>query len=181
MALKTLFQMIGVYLGIKPTVSAAREIGVTVGNNCKILCNPYNSFGTEPYLVSIGDNVEITSGCQFITHDGSVWVARSDEQFREIDVFGRIIIGNNVFIGVNSIVLPGVSIGDNVIIAAGSVVSKSIPSNQVWGGVPCRFIKTIEEYKVGVLEKGDYTHSMNASEKKNEIKKNHPEWFEKSR
>jgi len=54
-----------------------------------------------------------------------------------------VTIGDNVFIGMNSIILKGVNIGNNVRIAAGSVVTKSIPANQIWGGNPAAFIKNI--------------------------------------
>jgi acetyltransferase-like isoleucine patch superfamily enzyme len=58
-----------------------------------------------------------------------------------------IIIGNNVWIGMGSVVLPGVQIGDNVIIAANSVVNKSIPSNSIAGGIPCKVLKEKSPYK----------------------------------
>lgn len=67
------------YLGILTSVDVARNMGVKIGKDCLILSNPFRSFGSEPYLVSIGDHIEITSGCQFITHDGGVWIIRNDE------------------------------------------------------------------------------------------------------
>ena len=57
--------------------------------------------------------------------------------------YGKIIIGNNCFIGARSTILPGVTIGDNTIIGAGSVVTKDIPSNVVAVGNPCKIIKDI--------------------------------------
>lgn len=58
-----------------------------------------------------------------------------------------IKIGNNVWIGIGAVVLPGVEIGDNVIIASNSVVNKNIPSNVIAGGIPCKVIKEKSEYK----------------------------------
>ena len=58
--------------------------------------------------------------------------------------YGKVKIGNNVFIGAHSIIAKSVNIGDNVIIGAGSVVTKDIPSNEIWAGVPARFIKKFE-------------------------------------
>lgn len=63
-----------------------------------------------------------------------------------VDLMGRVVIGNNVFIGINTIILPGVEIGDNVIIGAGSIVTKNILSNTVACGVPARALCSIEEY-----------------------------------
>ena len=59
---------------------------------------------------------------------------------------GKVQIGNNVFVGAKTVILPGVSIGDNAVIAANSSVTKSVPSNEVWGGVPARFIMTTPEF-----------------------------------
>ncbi len=55
--------------------------------------------------------------------------------------YGKIKIGNNVFLGANTIITKSVTIGDNVIVGAGSIVIKDIPSNEIWAGVPARFIK----------------------------------------
>lgn len=121
---------------------AARARGVKIGDGCRIYTS---SFGWEPWLISIGDRVTVTSGVQFITHDGATWLLR-DEKGRRYR-YAPIEIGNDVFIGVNSIILPGVRIGNRVIVGAGSVVSRSIPNNCVVAGVPARFIKTFDEYE----------------------------------
>ena len=55
-----------------------------------------------------------------------------------------VFIGDNVWVGGNSVILPGASIGDNSIIAAGSVVTGTVPANELWGGVPARKIKDLE-------------------------------------
>jgi maltose O-acetyltransferase len=59
---------------------------------------------------------------------------------------GKVNIGNNVFIGAGTIVLPNVTIGDNSIIGAGSLVSKSIPQNMVAAGNPAKILSTVEEF-----------------------------------
>jgi acetyltransferase-like isoleucine patch superfamily enzyme len=125
----------------------AKKIGVRIGKGCRIYTY---SFGSEPFLISIGNKVTITKGVTFITHDGSTWLI-SDKKGRRY-LFRRIEIGDNVFIGMNSIILPGIKIGDNVIIAAGSVLTKSIPSNSVVGGNPAKLISTFESYKSKVLK-----------------------------
>lgn len=140
-----------------------RSIGVVIGENCEIYKDA--SFGSEPYLIKIGNHERITSGVKFITHDGGVWVLR-DNYDERIDLFGKITVGNNVHIGMNSIIMPGVRIGDNVIIGCGAVVTKDIPSNQIWGGVPAHFIKNINEYYDQHLEDFDYTKQLSYLDKK---------------
>ena len=172
---------------LKPSdaVKIAREMGVRFKSdfgkdNCKILSNPWDVFGSEPYLVTLGDHVEITSGVRFIPHDGAVWCLRGDEKFKNIDYFGPIVVGDNVYIGNNAIILPGVNIGDDVIIGAGAVVTKDIPSGSVVVGVPARIIKTLDDYRkkvssaYGVLN----TKGLNKDEKYQMIKSFRPEWFE---
>jgi len=132
-------------------------------------------------LVTIGQNVEITAGVVFITHDGAIWTLRNfDEKYKNLDVLGPIKIGNNVFIGNNAIILLGVTIGDNVIIGAGAVVSKSIPSNSVAAGTPAKVIRSLEEYGERSLEKEGAMNTKNlfGEEKKQKIQEAYPEWFE---
>lgn len=162
----------------KTNITIARERGVRIGEECLILADPYICFGSEPYLVELGDHVEVTNGCQFVTHDGAVWTLRNDLECAKIDKFGKIKVGNNVFIGINSIILPGVTIADNCIIGAGSIVTKSIPEGEVWAGAPARFISTVEQYKKSVLLNADYTKGLSAKDKKEKIIEKHPEWFQ---
>lgn len=129
-------------------VKYAKHIGVNMGNNIKIYGNPYKMFGTEPWCVTLGNNVHITGDVLFITHDGGTLLFR--DQIPDLEITKPIIVKNNVYIGVRSIIMPGVEIGNNCIIAAGSVVTKNVPDNNVYGGVPARFIKTIDEYLIGI-------------------------------
>ncbi|TYR36844.1 acyltransferase [Sphingobacterium phlebotomi] len=118
----------------------AKLLGVKVGKDCKF----YKvSFSTEPYLITIGDNVAITEGVRIFTHGGSRIARKKHPKF---DVFGKVKIGDGVYIGANSIILPGVVIGDGVLIAAGSVVVNSIPENCVVGGNPARYLCDVDEY-----------------------------------
>lgn len=141
-----------------------RSLGVKVGKECEICKNV--SFGSEPYLVELGDHVRITDGCKFITHDGGVWVLRKLYKNKEIDLFDKIIVGDNVHIGMNSIIMPGVTIGNNVIIGCGAVVTKDIPDNQIWGGVPAHYIKHIDMYYKDHEEEFDFTKSLSIQDKR---------------
>lgn len=143
-----------------------KHYGVTIGKNCRIT-GKHISFGGEPFLVKIGDNVTITRGVRFLTHDGGVGLFRNEHP--GINVFGKIIVGNNVFIGEDSLIMYDVTIGDNVIIGARSVVTKNVSSNNVVAGIPARVIKTIDEYKKKSMEKAIFIKSNNAEERKIEI------------
>ena len=125
-------------------VSYAKFIGVRMGSNVFIYDNPINMFGTEPWAVKLGNNVHITREVLFVTHDGGTLLFR--DQFPDLEITAPISVGDNVYIGVRSIILPGVCIGNNVIIAAGSVVTRDIPDNSVYGGVPAKFIKSTDDY-----------------------------------
>lgn len=121
---------------------------VKIGNNPRFTGIP--NFGSEPYLVTIGDNVNITQGVVFHTHDGGLFVLRN--KYPGLNKFGRINIGNNVFIGARTMLMPNVKVGDNVIIGAGSIVTKDIPSNSVAVGAPAKVIKSLEEFENKIME-----------------------------
>jgi acetyltransferase-like isoleucine patch superfamily enzyme len=123
-----------------------RHLGGAVGSECRILTT---SFGSEPWLITIGNNVTITSGVKILTHDGATWLMR-DEKGRRYS-YKKTKIGNNVFIGVNAIIMPGVIISDEVIVAAGSVVTKSIPQGSIVGGNPAKVIGDFHDYKTNAL------------------------------
>jgi acetyltransferase-like isoleucine patch superfamily enzyme len=139
-----------------------RKLGIKFGNDVRITGRP--NWGSEPYLIEIGNHVSITQRVTFHTHDGGVWVFR--DEYPNIDVFGKIVVGNNVFIGANVELLPGITIGDNVVIGAGSVVTKNIPDNVVVVGVPAKIIKSIDEYKKSSLDKSIQTKNLSPKEKK---------------
>lgn len=118
----------------------ARKAGVIIGKGNQFLSNFWSS---EPYLIEIGDNCQITAGVKFFTHGGAKIARIIDSSF---DCFGKVKIGSNVYIGTNSLIMPGVTVGDNVLIAAGSVVTHSVPSNVVVGGNPAHIICTFDDY-----------------------------------
>ncbi len=118
-----------------------RKNGVTIGDNCRIA----SYIGMkEAFLIEIGDNVVISTNVTFVTHDFSSKLIWPDKG----ELFGRIKIGNNCFIGQNATIMYGVTIADNTIVAAGSVVTKSFPeSNIIIGGNPAKVIGTWEKYR----------------------------------
>ena len=108
--------------------------------------------GSEPWLIEIGNHVELSGHVTFITHDGSTWVFRDEEKYKNVFRFGKIIIHDNCFIGMGSYIMPGVEIGENSIVGAGSIVTKPIPANMVYAGNPAHFICTLEDFKKKCLE-----------------------------
>ena len=117
-----------------------RKMGMHIGKKCAINSNIAS---TEGYLVSLGDNVTIAGNVSLITHDNSV----SKMIPNSTDVFGRIKIGNNCFIGGRSVIMYGVELADDIIVASGSVVTKSFHRNRiVIGGNPARIIGDYDSF-----------------------------------
>lgn len=142
----------------------ARIAGVNMGSN-----NFVNSkfWSSEPYLITIGSNCAITSGVKIFTHGGAR-VARN--RFPHFDCFGKVNIGDNVYIGTNALIMPGVNIDDNVLVAAGSIVCSSIPSGVVVAGNPARIIGTIDEYIERNLPYNLDTKGLSRREKEKKLK-----------
>lgn len=137
--IKLLFKKI-VKILMSPT-AYAKHIGVNIGVDNAIAEKDH--WSTEPYLITIGSHCDITKGVRFFTHGGAR-VAR--RKYPNFDVFGKVTIGDWVYIGTNSLIMPGVTIGNGALIAAGSVVTKSVPPNVVVGGNPAKIISTVDCY-----------------------------------
>lgn len=143
MKLRKLYRTIyRIIVGRKNPIKYARKIGVNMRGNCHIYGRV--SWNTEPWIITLGENVHITDGVKFITHDGGTLLFRN--QVPDLEITKPIKVGNDVYFGNNVIVLPGVTIGNKVVIGAGAVVSRDIPDNSVAVGVPARVIKTADEY-----------------------------------
>ena len=126
-------------------------------------------WGSEPWIITIGNNVYITDGVKFITHDGGTLLYRN--QIPDLEITKPIMVGNDVYIGNNVIILPGVTIGDNVVIGAGAIVSKDIPDNSVAVGVPARVIKTADEYLEKLKQESLHLGHLKGQEKDRELMK----------
>lgn len=114
----------------------------------------------EPHLIWIGNNVTISGNVEFVTHDNSISKVFPGEAS---DLFGRIIIGENCFIGAGSVIMYGVTLADNIIVAAGSVVTRSfLQSNIVIGGNPARVLTTWDKFgeksRPYIWNLGDVSH-----------------------
>jgi len=125
-----------------------RKQGSTIGEGCVIV--PTN-LGAEPYLVRIGNHVTIAQGVKFETHDGGVWIFR--EELPDFQVFGPIVIEDNVVIGQNAILFPNIRIGRNSIVGAGSVVITDVPPDTICMGVPARPFGSISKYREKSIER----------------------------
>lgn len=94
-------------------------------------------------LIEIGSNCFITRNCIILCHtqayQGGPLALWGSNQL------GKVKIGSNVFIGVGTTILPGVTIGDNVVIGAMSLVNSDIPANSIAFGIPCKKVKCLNE------------------------------------
>jgi acetyltransferase-like isoleucine patch superfamily enzyme len=113
---------------------------VSIGDRCSIL---RSTLFTDPAYVQIGNNVHFGT-CSIIGHDGSAGMLEAMHGV-PLDGTGKVDIRDNVFIGHQAIILPGVTIGPDAIVAAGAVVSRDVPPGAVVGGVPARQISTMDE------------------------------------
>ena len=150
-----------------PSAKELRLSGAVIGENCHIYGFVDNG---HEFLVTLGNNVTLASGCRLLTHDGST------KKILGYSRIGRVDIGNDVFIGAATIVLPNVKIGNKVIVGAGSVVTKDIPDNSVAIGNPAKVIGTYDAYVDKIQKqftsspKWETHYSEKSNEEKNEIR-----------
>lgn len=138
-----------------------RKIGMVIGEECYIFSKDIET--SEPFLVTLGDHVTISTHVKFSTHDASAHFYDDSTS----DIYGRITIGNNVFIGMGAIILPGVTIANHCIIGAGAVVAKSfLEEGSVIAGNPARVISTVEKLKLKNSDKKLMTYGMSYEEMK---------------
>lgn len=121
-------------------IKKLKKIGLTVGENFQMEkgCNIDTPFA---WLIKIGDNVTLASRVYILAHDAST------KKILNYSKIGKVTIGNNVFIGAHTVVLPNVIIGNNVVIGANSVITKDVKDNTVVAGNPAKEICTLEEFK----------------------------------
>lgn len=148
--------------------------GAKIGKGTRIN-GALNTFGTEPYLIEVGENCLFAYDVRLITHDGGIKVLNFLGKFECCcDKVGRIQIGNNTYIGMGAYVMPNIHIGNNCIIGAGSVVTKNVSDDTVVAGVPAKKICTLKEYYEKL--KGDVHFTAGMSE--NNKRKYYEEYFQ---
>jgi hypothetical protein len=130
----------------KSFIAYLRSKGVVIGENCIMRSPSTTRIDIQrPELITIGNNVDMNMNFQIMTHDWGSLVFRA-KYHDFINSTGRVIIGSNIYFGTDVIILKGVTIGDNCIIGAGSLVTKSIPANSVAAGIPCKVVCSIDDY-----------------------------------
>lgn len=121
-----------------------RRAGLTIAKDCRMVGLPH--FGSEPYLISIGNHCALSGKVAFVTHDGGTYVFRHQERYRKVIKYGRINVLDNCVIGRGAIILPGVTIGPNSVVGAGSVVNRNVPPDVLVAGNPAKPVMTIQQY-----------------------------------
>lgn len=131
----------------KTYIKHLRSLGVSVGEDVVIYA-PTKTLIDEcyPWMITIGNHVGISEGVKILAHDYSWSVLKGAKEGVLLGASGKVSIGNNVFIGMNAVILRGVTIGNNVIIGSGSVVTKDCLENGVYAGNPAKRILELDEY-----------------------------------
>ena len=156
------------YLQLFKPLKYARKIGVNFPEGELYIYGNIN-WSTEPWIITLGRNVHITDGVKFLTHDGGTLLFRKDVP--DLEITKPITVGNDVYFGNNAIILPGVHIGNRVVIAAGAIVTKDIPDNSVVAGAPARVIKTCDDYLEKIKKESLHLGHLKGKEKDNALKK----------
>lgn len=144
----------------------AKLIGVNMGEGIFIYGTV--DWGSEPWIISLGNNVHITQGVSFLTHDAGILIFKKD--IPDLELTRPITVGNDVYIGQPAKILPGVHIGNKVIIGCGSIVTKDIPDNSVVVGVPGRVIKSADEYLEKAKKNSIHLGNLKRQEKDEALK-----------
>lgn len=154
-----------------------RKLGCRVGDRTRFI-GKIDGFGSEPYLIEIGEDCLISDNVHFHTHDGGVKVLNTAGYFggERMDKMARIKIGNNCFLGSGCRIMMGVTIGNNCIVGANSLVTKSVPDNSVVAGMPAKVICTLDEFYKKNTDRNVFypTPTMTFEEKKQYLIENVP-------
>lgn len=145
------------------------DMGLIVGVNFRRMIGTILD-PSHCWLIKIGDNVTLAPRVHILAHDASTC------HFIGYAKIGRVVIGNNVFVGADTIILPNVRIGNNVVIGANSTVTKNVPDNVVYAGSPAQFICSIDQFKkkneLLMSTRPVYSDDYTLRKKINKLKKN---------
>lgn len=97
----------------------------------------------SPENITIEEGVIISTGCKIISHYLDPYKMTPQDRFENRYPFGNVVIKRNAFIGMGSLIIKPVTIGENAVVGAGSVVTHDIPDNEIWVGNPARRIRTL--------------------------------------
>lgn len=158
-------------LVLKWRLDRMKKAGLQIADDCYLgAWRGWPVWGSEPYLISIGKHAQIARGVVFITHDGGTEVFKREKEYAEVIKYGRITIHDNCMIGYGVILMPGIEIGPNSVVSAGSVVTRSVPSNSLAAGSPARVFMSREEYAQNSLRSTpDYDRVAYKRDKKTEL------------
>lgn len=154
-------KLYAIIIGKIDPIKYAKKIGVNFSGEVHIYGHVH--WGTEPWIITLGDNVHITNGVNFITHDGGTLLFRGE--IPDLEITAPIVIGNDVYIGNNVTLLPGVTVGNRVVIGASAIITKDIPDNSVVVGVPARVVETVDEYLEKIKKKSVHLGHLKGQEK----------------
>ena len=148
---------------MKLQIAYLEALGVRIKRSPLYICADVKLDSSDFSLITIGKNVVISSEVRILTHDYTVTKALkfvNIEMTSDIRKLAPVNLEENCFIGMRSIILPGVTIGKNSIIGAGSVVTKNIVSNVVAAGNPAKIICSIEDYSDKIQKEISHNHSL---------------------
>ena len=146
----------------------ARRLGVRLSGRVRCHGITRGMFNAEPWRITLGDNVYITAGVTLVTHDGGTLILRKEQP--DLEWTAPIVVKDDVYVGVQAILLPGVTTGRRSIVAAGAVVARDVPAGSVVGGVPARHIRTIDEYLGKMRAKSLKLGHLSAADKESELR-----------
>lgn len=140
-----------------------RQRGAKIGEGTAI--HRGVSLGPEPYLVTIGQNCQIASDVTVLTRSVTRIIPQEDA-FENADTFAPVIVGDDVRIGLGSILLPGTTIGNGTVIGAGSIVTSNVPPRVVAAGTPCRPVGPVANLRELLREEAVMTRRLKSWEKR---------------
>ncbi len=160
--------VVGPERGVRSPIGFARASGVRMTGTVDLHGISRGMCGSESWLISLGGSVHITAGLQFATHDGGTLILRKEVAL--LQWVAPIVVGDDVYPGIWSIVLSGVTIAARSIVAVGAVVSRDVRSNSVVEVVPARHICTVDEYLEKMVNKSLEIGHLGSSEKASRLR-----------